>query len=505
MAGEGKTTIATSIACQLTDLGILGASFFFSRDFDDRSRPDKVITSILFRLSHRYPCIKEAVCEVLKVNPNVGYSAVTNQFNELLRHALVNSAEHLERTKPIIIILEGLDECGTEKERKSLLSTFKNIPELPSVFKFFITSRPEEDFRMTFDSLGPSVQQHDLSIGISMDTVKHDISKFIEERMKQIRLRYPGTCRPGDWPGLENMGFLIDRATGLFIWASTAMNFIEDEEVHDPNGQLRIVLADTSGIPVPESPSHVLDSLYTRILRQAYSTKTSNSSVRQSQRVVGAILTLRNPLSPSALSGLLFSALNGNHGCDMLYEALSRLRSVVALPKKSRDESQPVRIIHPSFADFLTSHERSQNFFLDPSKCHAETMFDCFKVMAHREYAYNDASFQYGCRNWCYHLHYLLTHPGGNDYLNPKTFGTLQDYLSNFSSQLFESNPGATRELRELVLTMHEIDSDLKSAIEKIQASPFPLIPLEMQMLTFLTNRFCLGARANSFGYLTIS
>lgn len=54
LAGTGKSTIAQTIAERVFADGRLGASFFCSRDFEDRSNLKLIFPTIAVQLSHAY-------------------------------------------------------------------------------------------------------------------------------------------------------------------------------------------------------------------------------------------------------------------------------------------------------------------------------------------------------------------------------------------------------------------------------------------------------------------
>ena len=54
LAGTGKSTIAQTFAEASFADGNLGASFFCSRDFEDRSRLQVIFPTLAFQLAYRY-------------------------------------------------------------------------------------------------------------------------------------------------------------------------------------------------------------------------------------------------------------------------------------------------------------------------------------------------------------------------------------------------------------------------------------------------------------------
>ena len=463
MAGEGKTTIATSIASQLDDEGILGACFFFSRDIDDRSRPDKVFSTIAYQLAHRHPYIANAVSNELEIRPDAGRSSVANQVHKLIQLPSLNFMMHLDPETPVIVVLDALDECGTEKDRKDLLEGLAAFTNLPPMLKVFLSSRPEKDIRTTFDDLGIMVQRCDLSSGFAMRTVNQDVSRFLKEKTDNIVRLYPGTCGSEAWPGEEKFRLLVLRAGSLFIWASTAMKFIEDEEVGDPMEQLDILLGEFP--PLPESPSAVLDRLYLSVLQRAYTAKASTRRLDLFQKVLGAILTIRNPLPPSTLGDLLFPNDPSERSCGYILETVAKLGSVLFLPDRQQEHSQPIRTIHPSFAEFLTNEERSGTFSIDPLKSHADIVLDCLTtLLLPKSKVSCCGALLYGCRNWCHHLSYILD-DGKDKFRDPKFYGSLLTLLGNLVTQLSASTP----KMVHWLVFLREVRDDLDLLISQLK------------------------------------
>jgi hypothetical protein len=300
-AGAGKSTIATSIACSLDDARRrwLGGSFFFSRDVALRSKVAQVISSIAFQLSFLHPTITAGVRQALLDDLDIGHSAFSTHFQKLLRNPLRN-ADALG--KPVVIILDALDECGTEKDRKSLLGVIRDsFPDFPAAVKFFITSRPDADIHAAFSSMGSLIRSFDLS-SLRRELIDHDIKIFAQARLKEIAQSY-GISSVA-WPGKATQEALVRQAAGLFQWMSTACDFIEDDNSDGPEEQLSLIL-DGCSSPTISSPWKAIDDLYSQVLQQAVSPKTSLSRITDLREVLGAIVVAANPLSAACLSGLL--------------------------------------------------------------------------------------------------------------------------------------------------------------------------------------------------------
>src|SRR6202035_3116476 len=96
---------------------------------------------------------------------------------------------------------------------------------------------------------------------------------------------------------------------------------------------------------------HHLDQLYTQVLSLAF----PNISLKLSGRlklVLGSIALLQDPLSPVGLEQLL------RLEPQTVRQTLMRLHSVIIVPE---DEAGVVRLLHPSFFDFITNPIRCLN------------------------------------------------------------------------------------------------------------------------------------------------
>ncbi|KAK5003053.1 hypothetical protein LTR28_010646 [Elasticomyces elasticus] len=75
MAGTGKSTIARTLAKELHNKGLLGASFFFTRGGGDVAYAGMLFTSIAKQLARVTPELKKLVCESIKKNPDIATKA----------------------------------------------------------------------------------------------------------------------------------------------------------------------------------------------------------------------------------------------------------------------------------------------------------------------------------------------------------------------------------------------------------------------------------------------
>jgi hypothetical protein len=76
LAGTGKSTIAQTFAETSFADGKLGASFFCSRDFGDRSNLQMIFPTLAFQLAYQYPLFRKELLQVLRAHRNVGQESL---------------------------------------------------------------------------------------------------------------------------------------------------------------------------------------------------------------------------------------------------------------------------------------------------------------------------------------------------------------------------------------------------------------------------------------------
>jgi hypothetical protein len=363
LAGAGKSTLATTMANHFRKMGCLGAFLFFDRNDTDRSNPLTVIRTLAYQVGLFHPGAGGAIADTITVSPSICTSPLRDQFQELLVDPLSREGV-INDNIPIVLVLDAFDECGTAKKREILLEVLaeQSILLSPSV-RILITSRLENDIHHAIQAQ-PHIILHELQI--TSEGNGEDISSYMRYRMELVRKKKKDLSLGSDWPGEARIQQLIKRASGLFVWASTAMEFING---YDPRGRLNTVLKGeaTSGAQA------ALDALYKTALESS-GLWDDDEFVEDFTAIVGLILVARRPLSTTAIDVLL--CLPGGRPCKYI---ISYLGCVLQQPI--------VRVLHPSFADFLLDRSRCGRdaWFFDSPVHHQDLAMRCldhlFKVL----------------------------------------------------------------------------------------------------------------------------
>ena len=371
LAGTGKSTIAQTFAETCFIDGKLGASFFCSRDFEDRSNLKAIFPTLAFQLAHRYPPFRKELLQVLEVNAGVAQESLDSQMKKIIVGPL--KVSHIR--PPIIIIIDALDECKDEEPASALLSVLSCYTDKIPGVKFFITGRPEPRIRSGFrlKSLRPITEVLKLH-EVNRTLVDSDIKLLFRTQLARIAETRSDCNFTEDWPNPSDLNILCEKAAGFFIYASTVVTFV-GSKYHTPTTQLDQIIS------LPQHTIHEgrsgIDLLYTQVLEQVIDDMGTDveeicSHVRA---VVGAVLLVFNSLSMEALSDLL--------GVPNISTTLRSLHSLLLVPEGTED---PIRPFHKSFPDFLmdSSRCRDKRFFVEPAVHHAEVLLSCLNLMGER-------------------------------------------------------------------------------------------------------------------------
>jgi hypothetical protein len=433
VAGTGKSTIARTVARKYDDQKRLGASFFFSRGGEDVNHAGKFFTSIAVQLASKLFSLKRYICEVIKVDNGIASQTPRDQWNKLILEPL-SKLETDSLQLPLILVIDALDECEGENDIREIIQLLAEVKSLKTIqLRIFITSRPEIPIRPSFRAMSEILHQDLVLNDISRAIVDQDIFIFFTHKLSEIR--NASEDLPVNWPGKKTIDLLVLKAHGLFIYAATVCRFIkEGGEQWPPQDLLDLVLSEdgASGsllqkpgerVATHKSPTKELDEIYTQALEYSFKTVHDEWDKRQLagvfRQVIGAIIVLFEPLSTTALAGLLTVRK------EIVNRRLRHLRSVLDVPE---NHNSIIRLLHPSFRDFLLDKQRchNQHFWVDEKKTHKALTESCLRLISSclkrdicdlqmpgvlirevergRVEQYLPAHVQYACRYWVDYL-----------------------------------------------------------------------------------------------------
>ena len=415
LAGTGKTTIAQTIAERAFADGRLGASFFCSRYFEDRSDLHFIFPTLAVQLARRYHAFRSLLVPLVRSNLGIAHESLNSQIFKLIVRPLKKA------NISTVIIIDALDECKDDGPASAILSVLgRSVSKIPKV-KFFVTGRPEprirEGFRLPLLAEATDVfTLHE----VESSQVDGDIRLFFTHMLRELARRRRGL---DDWPTDEQLNLPCLRAAGLFVYAMITVKFIEKQSAN-PRKQLDLLLksprSSTREAKTKFRPNVTLDSLYMSVLLEAFGDDDDPDNDPKIRSVLGIMALAVNPLSPSTIARLL------RLDPQDVYPLLSSAQSLLIFHE---DADTPVRPFHKSFSDFVTDPDRCTNkrFYVSPPNHHSQFLVDCLDLMdqtlkknmcrlpdgvansdvrdlEQRIDQYVDPALRYTCRSWHAHL-----------------------------------------------------------------------------------------------------
>jgi hypothetical protein len=239
---------------------------------------------------------------------------------------------------------------------------------------------------------------------------RRDLHRFFQTRFSTIYEENHRVMRdvPLPWPSERELDTLVKKSDGLFIFATTLMNFF-NEGGGLPQEKLQSVLEVEAG----------LDPLYMQVLSNAVHDHNF-------ERVISTVLLLREPLSITSLGHLL--RLWTGH----IVHSLLGTQSILMIPE---DDNQAIRPFHTSLPDFLKLESRSGKFFINPPHRHLFIMTNCLAaMMVHPTDIFYGGEQLYACMNWCYHFNQAFVEGREAAIIEVLTMNVVTHHLEDLAS-----------------------------------------------------------------------
>ena len=407
-AGKGKSAIAHTIALHAHNVGILGSCFCFSRVRQHEELHMKLFPTIAHGLAGRDLRVRLRLDEV--VSKNYSSKKSPNVMEEWKRFIL----EPLSRlegsfTGNIVIVIDALDESGTERTRAAILYVLATYgAELPANVRILLTSRPLSDIRRALN-----IDQHTI-LARSLDDIDtastiHDIHLYASTRLKSL----------GDAFSDQDFQTLAAKSDGVFEWVRLACDFVSLRNGGMPKKAFEEIMSHTPG-----SGRTLLDEMYTTFLKDLIRGPDLEARRVVFFSVMRQILWLKEPLPISALNLLRdeFPRRDDRYPVNFVLDFMASLLAGIT------NESTPIRPLHASFYDFLLDRRRSREFFVEQHDVHHDLAVASLSVMQaglqfnicglETSYLFNSevvglekrveenipAHLLYSCRFWATHL-----------------------------------------------------------------------------------------------------
>ncbi|TFK21111.1 hypothetical protein FA15DRAFT_758951 [Coprinopsis marcescibilis] len=314
-AGSGKSALAHTICQQAQKQRQLVAGFFFDK-MEQQSTTSNMMGALIRGLCNVSDQIKRQIGEILVEDTTLATAPPVRQFEEIILPVL----KCLPVDRPLVVVIDALDE---ESDIVLLHILRECVPRLPASFRF--------------------IAYHTSTAPLSLtgETNRGDIDTYITSRLSTTKY---GPKIPSDL-----LDAFITKAEGLFLWAATVLNHLEN--AFDPVAELKDVVHGKSTYWRDDDDAvKKLQDLYLRILSKF---KWSDSRfANKYQKIMGALVTVMEPLSLSGLAGLY--AADGITEEDV--HRLCKYVQPLLQGYSPERPQQPIRLLHLSVQEYLSKH-----------------------------------------------------------------------------------------------------------------------------------------------------
>ncbi|CAE6340861.1 unnamed protein product [Rhizoctonia solani] len=355
-AGMGKTSVATSLCQRLDSIRALAGSFFCRRDNSNLNDSLLLFNNLICELAMNCPAYAHEVTIAIRDSPKLCSSQLSLRYESLIKKPL-QKLECISMPNTLIIVVDGLDECGDYIARGKTLKKLDEMSGLVPWLKIIVTGRPVPDIQHHFYSNCP----HQIVIHLHDYDATPDIRAYIGRELAQV-------AETENWPS-TSINKLCSMAQGVFLWAALAVNYINDFTL-PALPRLQKVLNNQKS-PVTD----FLDVLYTRALQTAMG-KNQDDTRDAYLQCIAAVLVIseRGPFTISDLQCLLVVAGQIDQLTpEQMINNLSPLLLVL--------DERRIPFHHPSFKDFMTDASRSGQFHIRLDQYEAEPALFCLQIM----------------------------------------------------------------------------------------------------------------------------
>jgi len=384
-AGAGKSAIARKIAELCHSEQCLLASFFFSRTDSTRGNATFLIATIAYQIATNFPMTRGRMAAAMERDPLLLTRSLESQVTVLVVEPLQEliNLRYLNSTFPrCLIIIDGLDECGTANVQCKVLDTISLLFQkhcLPLVI--LIASRPERHLTHSFSTGSLS----ELHTTLALDDIYQpddDIWLFLADNFTQVKDTHPMRhFLDPSWPPIDVVESLVEKSSGQFIYASTVMKYVLSVRYH-PADRLNVVLGIRPPRHVHEMPFGELDALYRHIFSFVEDIKTL-------LLILGFQIAKYPNWAMKIADMERFLVLDRGY-IEML---LGDLSSIIIIS----DASPYIHILHASLPDFLLDATRSKEFYINLSDLHTTYMLLCFHHNKNSMFLYSPSKYTAGC------------------------------------------------------------------------------------------------------------
>ncbi|KAJ5337293.1 uncharacterized protein N7506_005315 [Penicillium brevicompactum] len=385
MAGTGKSTIALTLArAYKRAFGMadgsqanitLAATFFFSRGGGDLSSASRFPATIAIQLAEVSGQLRKVIARAIEDNPRLESLGIQDQWERLIIEPL-SLLFQPTATSPstLLLIIDALDECDSAQDIQVIMRCLERVTHATGVrCRVFLTSRPDLTIGLGFDDSASLSRENFVLHDIERSIVDQDLKIYYRDQLSRLKAPIPLEESTVSEITIQK---LVERSNGLFIHAATVCRFVRDGGWLAVERLTRLVETQKS-----DSAELELDRMYKTVLEYSFASVTDGLNQEEVekvhqlfQRIVGAIMVSFDAMSTESLAMLL------GVKWESIFTTLSAFHSVIDVPKCQHD---PIRILHPTFREFLLDpSRRGDKFqFILAKDAHGYLLTGCFACL----------------------------------------------------------------------------------------------------------------------------
>lgn len=347
-AGAGKTAIAQTVAELCVQRGVVVAGFFFFRTDPTRNTFKPLVATLAYQIYRGIPDTRSAMLDVIKNDPLIFEQSIEDQVQALILNPLRLAGYVRDSlsvaTRPILILIDGLDECDGRNTQATLVralsSKFFANNDIP--LRLFFSSRPESHLSVSFNQV--DVSRRLKRIVLNSDFLPDDdIRLFLTDKFAEIKATHPLKQYLMDavWPSESEIRGIVEKSSGQFIYAAVVITYISALTGH-PARRLEII----NGLRPADldTPFAQLDALYMHIFSEV-----------QDLRLTQTVLVL----ALWGIGNVQYAEIYLGLGRGSVELALTGLASIVGVTQGA------IKYLHASLPDFLRNPDRSKQYYID--------------------------------------------------------------------------------------------------------------------------------------------
>jgi hypothetical protein len=354
-AGAGKSAIMRTFAERLANDKRLGGSFFFKRGHATRGNAQKLFATIAYQLALCVPQLKSRISQIIEDDPSLVGRLMSVQMQSLIVAPCLSESN----IQLPVVLIDGLDECEGHLVQQEILRLIAQSMRKHLPLKFLIASRPEPDIRKIFEDPLYKGLYHPFNVEQSFE----DIKKYLRHEFTRIHRDHETMATVAmPWPSQEIFDQFVNKSSGYFIYASTVIKFVDDNNSR-PTERLEHLQETLSS----KSPFSGVDQLYTQIL-------SSVPDHLPLLSILKAITFSKFKINPIQAEQLLELEAGD------VQLTLRNLHSVLNI---SNGYSK-ITGYHASFQDFLEDAERAGKFYVGAEQLRVDLAHSVLKALTYQ-------------------------------------------------------------------------------------------------------------------------